>query len=69
MTIKSYTEQLEEVQAAIATIEGGAQSYTFYNRQVTRANLADLYRREQRLRVQVARESRGGIRMQGAIPQ
>ena len=64
MAIKTYTQQLEQVQTAIAKIEGGAQSYTIgeggATRQVTKATLRDLYVREQWLRKQASREANGG---------
>lgn len=64
MAIKTYTQQLEEVQSAISKIESGAQAYTIgeggATRTLTRANLADLYKREARLIILVERESRGG---------
>lgn len=66
---KTYSEQLDEVQAAIETIESGAQSYTGPSgRQVTRADLKTLYDREERLMEKVRRESRGGIRVRGVTP-
>lgn len=54
--MKTYSEQLEEVQAAISAIEGGAQSYSIGSRSLSRANLADLYSREKWLRSMVARD-------------
>ena len=68
MAIKTYTEQLEEVQTAISAIEGGAQSYMIAGRSLSRGDLATLYSREDRLRVNVSRETRGGIRIRGATP-
>ena len=66
---KTYAEQLDEVQAAITKIEGGAQSYTGpTGRQLTRADLATLYKREERLMLQVKRESRGGITVRSVTP-
>lgn len=56
MAIKTYTEQLEEVQGAIANIEANGQSYAIGNRSFTRANLDSLYVREKWLRVMAARE-------------
>ena len=53
MAIETYTVQLERVQAAIAAIEGGAQSYSIADRALSRANLADLYKREKYLRAMV----------------
>lgn len=69
MTTTSYQTQLESVQAAISRIEEGGQSYTISTasgqRVVTRADLDTLYKREDRLRRLVARESRGGISVRG----
>ncbi len=65
MAVKTYAEQLEAVQNAIAAIEGGNQSYRLETgigsgRAVTRGDLATLYKREQWLRGQADREARGG---------
>jgi len=72
MTTLTYQEQLESVQAAIARIEEGGQSYSLStntgSRQVTRANLSELYRREKELRGLVARQERGGMRVFGGTP-
>lgn len=57
MAIKTYTQQLEEVQAAIEAIEGGAQSYSIAGRSLSRADLATLYARESKLRVLATRET------------
>ena len=65
---ESYSTQLERVQLAIAKIEGGAQSYAIDGVSYTRAELATLYKRERELRALVARESRGGIRLQRGVP-
>jgi hypothetical protein len=63
MAIKTYAEQLESVQAAIAKIESGAQAYEIAvdgsQRRLTRGDLKTLYEREARLRPLAARESRG----------
>lgn len=69
--MKSYLEQLLEVQTAISIIEGGAQSYTIGNRQLTRADLNTLYSREKWLRAMVAREelNDGYIRCQRGVPE
>ena len=56
MAVKTYLEQLEEVQTAIGAIENGAQSYSMGTRSLTRANLKDLYMRENYLRIMVGRE-------------
>ncbi len=65
MAVKTYAEQLEAVQNAIAAIEGGNQSYRLETgigsgRAVTRGDLATLYQRERWLRSQADREARGG---------
>lgn len=65
MAIKTYTEQLEEVQTAIAAVESGAQMYQLNGRMVTRGSLSTLYKREEYLRKMVTRESRGGARVRG----
>lgn len=61
MAVKTYTEQLESVQAAIEAIETGAQSYAIAGRSLTRANLPDLYKREERLLALVERETNTGL--------
>lgn len=68
MAITSYTTQLESVQAAIAAIEGGSQSYSIQGRTLTRGDLQALYSREEDLRRKVDRETRGGIRVRYATP-
>ena len=75
MPIKTYTEQLESVQAAIESIESGNQSYRLETgigtgRTVTRGDLQTLYSQEKRLRGLVAREARGGgARVRYGTPQ
>jgi len=61
MAVKTYAEQLEEVQTAIATIESGAQSYSVSGRALSRADLGTLYAREKYLRKMAQREENGGI--------
>lgn len=69
MAIKTYLEQLEEVQAAISNILTGAQQYSYEGRQITRAHLAKLWDQERRLRVMVNRDAAGGgIAVYGATP-
>lgn len=72
MAVKTYTEQLEEVQAAITAILTGAQSISVSGqtggRGTTYADLAALQEREKWLRDQVAAETRGPIRIVGATP-
>ncbi len=57
MAIKTYTEQLESVQAAIAKIESGTQSSVYNGRTITRADLEQLYMREKWLRTKASQES------------
>lgn len=59
MAVKTYAQQLEEVQTAISTIEGGSQSYSIAGRSLTRGDLATLYSREKWLRNMAAREEEG----------
>lgn len=68
MATETYQVQLERVQGAIAAIESGAQSYSVAGRSFTKADLKTLYERETWLRGQVAKESRGGIRIMRAVP-
>lgn len=70
MALKTYTEQLESVQSAIAAIEAGAQSLEISGRKYTKGDLATLYAREERLMPLAARESAGrsGIRVRGITP-
>lgn len=68
MAIETYTVQLERVQAAIAAIEDGAQSYSIAGRLYTRGSLDALYKREERLRPKADREARGGIPIKFATP-
>ena len=46
MALASTLSQLEAVQAAIAAILAGGQSYAIGDRTVTRASLPELYKRE-----------------------
>lgn len=47
--------RLASVQAAIAEIEGNAQGITMEGRTYTRADLATLYRQEEKLEEKIAR--------------
>ena len=68
MTVKTYTEQLEEVQTAISDILTGAQAYSNRGQSAERANLKTLYEAESRLRKMADREANGGIRVTGVTP-
>ena len=59
MATKTLQEQLESVQAAIEKIESGAQSYGIAGRNVQRAELATLYKREKSLKNAIAKKNRG----------
>lgn len=61
MAIKTYAEQLEEVQTSIAKIEESGQAYSIQGRSLTRADLATLYAREKWLRRMADREENSGI--------
>lgn len=67
MAIKTYAQQLEEVQATIGRIEKSGQSYTVGDRSLTRADVETLYARERFLRTQADRESRGGVQVKTAV--
>lgn len=65
---ESYSVQLDRVQAAIAAIESGSQSYTLLGRTFSKADYSALVSREKWLRGKVSQEARGGLRVQRAIP-
>lgn len=70
MAIKTYSEQLETVQTAIERIELYGQATTFsggVSQQLTEADLNALYKREERLRAAVSRESSGGMRIRRGV--
>ena len=69
MAIKSFEEQLIEVQTAISVIITKGQSYTIAGRTYTRATLSELIKYEQYLRAQAALEANGGgIRVFRGVP-
>ena len=59
MAIESTETQLERVQAAIAAIESGAQSYSIGGRTLTKADLKTLYEREKDLKLLLVDETYG----------
>lgn len=65
---ETYETQLERVQAAIAAIESGAQSYSIAGRSLSRADLQTLYAREAQLLRLIARRTTGGIRVRLGTP-
>lgn len=67
MAVKTYAEQLEEVQTAIAKAESEAQEWRQGERSERQADLDTLYKREKWLRTMVARQSRGGMRVRRGV--
>ena len=61
MALKTTLEQLEEVQAAITAVMTG-QAYTIGGRSLTRANLAALQEREEKLLSRYQKETEGTMR-------
>ena len=57
----TLAEQLASVQAAIASIESGAQAASSEGESLTRADLKTLYEREERLLNKIARGDKGNI--------
>jgi hypothetical protein len=69
MAIKTTLEQIEEVQAAITKVMAG-QDVTIDGMRLTRANLVDLERREEKLLARYRVESgTGGFCMNTAMPR
>ena len=66
--MKSYQEQLEEVQNAISEILSGAQEASYNGQRVRKAELNQLITYERQLKTAIARENRGGIRIRGGTP-
>lgn len=60
MATESYQAQLERVQAQLAKIEVGGQSYSLDGRSHERVRYEVLIEREKYLRVMAAREAGGG---------
>ncbi len=71
MAVKTYTEQLEEVQAAISAVLTAGQTYTIGRHSFSRGDLLALNSMEKRLRILAIREAAGvsgGIRVRGVVP-
>lgn len=68
MSLETKQAQLTSVQAAIAAIESGAQSFTVLGRMWQKADLKVLYEREQKLETDIEKLTRGGIRMRLGVP-
>lgn len=69
MKIKTYTEELAELQQAITSVLTGAQEASYNGQRVKKADLDMLQRREEYLRKQIATERRGGIRVRRGVPK
>lgn len=67
MAVKTYAEQLDEVQAAISRLMADGQAWQQGQRSRTEARLSELQERERRLMQLVEREKRGGIRLRRVI--
>lgn len=65
---KSVEEQLTEVQEAISSVTQRGQRYTIKDRELWRADLATLDKRQERLEKAAARKARGGVRVQRIVP-
>lgn len=59
MAIKTYTEQLEEVQTAITAILAGVQSHSIAGRSWSKADLGTLFEMQTKLMPHANRESAG----------
>ena len=66
--IKTYEDQLVEVQEEITAILTGAQEASYNNQKVRKADLSALQAREEYLQKQIALKKRGGIPVRGATP-
>ncbi|MDD4556492.1 MAG: hypothetical protein PHE89_04100 [Alphaproteobacteria bacterium] len=66
--MKTYEQQLEEVQKAITEILTGAQEASYNGQRVRKADLDMLQKREEWLTKQIATKRRGGIRVRIATP-
>lgn len=67
--LKTYEEQLLEVQQAISDILTGAQEASYNGQRVRKADLDMLQKREEWLIKQIKNQKRGGIRVRGATPK
>ena len=67
--IKSYEEQLIEVQQAVTDILTGAQEASYNGQRVRKADLDMLQKREEWLIKKLENKNRGGIRVRTGVPQ
>jgi len=66
--MKSFEEQLSEVQQAISDVLIGAQEASYNGQRVRKADLAILENRESTLLRRLRRKNTGGIRVRNIIP-
>lgn len=66
--IKTYKQQLIEVQCAISDILTGAQEASYNGQRVRKADLNMLQQREEWLQKKIVSQKRGGIRVRGGVP-
>jgi hypothetical protein len=66
--LKTYQEQLAEVQQAISDVVLGAQEAAYNGQRVVKADLTALQERERWLLWKISRQKRGGIRVRGGTP-
>ncbi len=69
MKIKTYEEQLIEVQKAITDLLCGAEEASYNGQRVKKTNLDMLQKREEYLRQKLDTQRRGGIRVRGVVPR
>ena len=66
--MKTYEQQLAEVQQAITDVLTGAQDAAYNGQRVRKADLSALQQREQWLIKQIENKRRGGIRVRNGVP-
>ena len=66
--MKTYEQQLAEVQQAITDVLTGAQDAAYNGQRVRKADLSALQQREQWLIKQIENKRRGGIRIRNGVP-
>ena len=66
--MKTYEQELAEVQQAITDVLTGAQEASYNGQRVRKADLDMLQKREEWLAKQLATQRRGGIRVRAVVP-
>lgn len=66
--MKTYEQQLEEIQVAISDLLSGAEEASYNGQRVRKTNLDMLQKRELWLTQQIKLGRRGGIRVRNAVP-